>query len=77
MRCPRCQSKTRVTHTDANHEGEVIRRRVCTCGHRFHTTERSDEAQLGIDAQVRRVLREAAEAMDEIDRYSTKTPSRR
>ena len=65
MICPRCESKTKVTHSRDG--GEVTRRRVCTsCGHRFKTRERSEESQLGLDAKFRRMARDLIEQAEAI-----------
>lgn len=47
MKCPRCQGKTRVTHTSGA-VGIVVRYRLCmTCGHSFRTAEREEKKEGG------------------------------
>jgi len=75
MICPKCSSTTRVTHTKDG--GEVIRRRRCTsCGHKFKTRERSEDAQLGVDAKARRAFAEAKQIIDALEPSKSDTSSK-
>lgn len=45
MKCPKCHSKTKVTHTAAS-VGIVTRYRLCmTCGYAFRTKEREEKEE--------------------------------
>ena len=66
MQCPRCEKRTEVLRTTP---GAAItkRRRECkTCGHRFSTTEVANDAQVGIDARARKIMREAEASIKEL-----------
>ena len=40
MNCPKCQSKSEVTHTQRRSESVLRNRRCKVCGHKFDTLER-------------------------------------
>lgn len=64
MNCPGCDSITRVIRSTPG-SGLVKRRRECTsCGRRFGTSERTDDAEAGADAKRRCMIRELIEITD-------------
>lgn len=66
MNCPRCDSPTKVLRSTPG-AAVVKRRRACpNCGFRFSTTELTNDSTHGLDARVRRVLRETEQQLNEL-----------
>ena len=66
MQCPRCLNKTEVKRTTPGAAITKRRRECVKCGHRFSTTEVANDAQVGIDARARKIMREAEASIKEL-----------
>lgn len=65
MICPICECKTRVLET-GEAAGEVKRRRECrSCGERFNTIERSEDAEIGEAARLRKIFKDLVERVED------------
>lgn len=48
-KCPKCEQPTRVQYSEHAADGSCVRRRVCSCGHRFTTDEVAREKNKSVN----------------------------